>query len=344
VTHGIDWKYIEYRQKQIIRVLKQKKESLKNFEANMTKLETVLSHDVPNDLARNKFHGLALFISEPKGYFKALGLPHDINNNLVVDTSPYIRPLARLLDEWEEYAIILLNNNEAKMYVVTLGAIKDKERLTAHIMNKHKKGGWSQMRFQRLRKEAIDRFHKKVAEELGRFIEDDQIVGIILAGPGEAKDHFKNELSHNLKELIIGEFDYEMDIPTETLIETASEEVAKLERQTSEHAVDKLKNEILKGGKAVFGTKETSNAASYGKVELLILSKDYQPRGWICEHCQVVETGVKTSCPYCNHETSEVDVLEEILEFAQRTGANIEFVGDNPILEELGGVGALLRY
>ena len=200
------------------------------------------------------------------------------------------------------------------------------------------------MRFQRLRKEAIDRFQKKVAEELERFIEDEKILGIILAGPGEAKDHFKNELSHNLKELIIGEFDIEMDIPTEELVETTSEEVAKLERQTSEHAVDKLKNEILKGGKAVFGTKETAKAAREGKVELLILSKDYRPRGWICEHCQVVETGVKNKCPYCNHETSEVDVLEEILEFAERTDANIEFVGDNPILEELGGVGALLRY
>jgi peptide subunit release factor 1 (eRF1) len=58
----------------------------------------------------------------------------------------------------------------------------------------------------------------------------------------------------------------------------------------------------------------------------------------------VVEVGSKARCPYCDHVTSEVDVLEEILEFAKRSGSNIEFVGDNPILEELGGVGALLRY
>ena len=97
-------------------------------------------------------------------------------------------------------------------------------------------------------------------------------------------------------------------------------------------------------GKAVFGITETVNATRDGKAELLVLSKRLKPRGWICEHCQVVEVGVKSRCPYCNHETSEVDVLEEILEFAERTGAHIEFVGDNPVLEELGGVGALLRY
>ena len=41
---------------------------------------------------------------------------------------------------------------------------------------------------------------------------------------------------------------------------------------------------------------------------------------------------------------SEVDVIEEIIEFAERTDTKIEFVDDNPILQELGGVGGLLRF
>ena len=56
------------------------------------------------------------------------------------------------------------------------------------------------------------------------------------------------------------------------------------------------------------------------------------------------QLGMRKKCPYCNNKTSEVDVLEEILEFAERSGTNIEFVDQNPLLEELGGVGALLRY
>jgi peptide subunit release factor 1 (eRF1) len=41
---------------------------------------------------------------------------------------------------------------------------------------------------------------------------------------------------------------------------------------------------------------------------------------------------------------SQVDVIEEIIEFAQRTDTKIEFVDNNPILQELGGVGGLLRF
>jgi peptide subunit release factor 1 (eRF1) len=46
---------------------------------------------------------------------------------------------------------------------------------------------------------------------------------------------------------------------------------------------------------------------------------------------------------YGGKKTSEVDVVEEILEFAERTDAQIEFTGDEEI-SNLGHVGAILRY
>jgi peptide chain release factor subunit 1 len=344
VSRDIDWKFIEHRERQCLSALKADKKLLKAFEDNINKIKLVLKKNVKEDIARNNYRGIALFRSEPMQFFEAFGFPHEIKNSMVVDTSPYIRPLAQMMDEWESYAIILINNNEAQLFSVSLGSMMDKKRLVAHIMNKHKKGGWSQMRFNRLRREAIEQFQKKVVEALGKFIEQEKIVGLVLAGPGEAKLHFRKELPQHLEELVLAELDYQMDSPSEKLIEAATLEVAKIERQISANAVERLRNEILKNGLAVYGIKETVQATREGKAELLILSKELKPRGWICEHCQVVETGSKKTCPYCGNKTSEVDVLEEILEFAERAGTHIEFVGDNPVLEQLGGVGALLRY
>jgi len=344
VTHDIDWKFITHRENQCNSVLKADKALLSAFQNNMERIKTSIKKDIKGDIAKNKYRGIALFISEPMNYFVALGFPHKIANSLTVDTSPYIRPLAQLIDEWEHYALILINNNEAKLYTISLGAITDRKRLVAHIMNKHKKGGWSQMRFQRLRREAIDQFQKKVVEALEKFIEKEKIVGLVLAGPGEAKLHFKKELPQRLEKIILKVLDYQMDLPDEKLVEAATLEVAKKEQEKSAEAVQLLRNEILRGGEVVYGISETVRATREGKAELLILSKELKPRGWICEYCQIVELGAKKTCPYCNNKTSEVDVLEEILEFAERAGTNIEFVGDNPMLEELGGVGALLRY
>ena len=105
-----------------------------------------------------------------------------------------------------------------------------------------------------------------------------------------------------------------------------------------------MRDKILKTGLAVYGVNDTVSATREGRAKMLILSKKLRPRGWVCEYCQVVEQGSKTICPYCGNKTSEVDVFEEILEFAERTDTSIEFVDDNPLLEELGGVGAILRY
>jgi hypothetical protein len=98
VTHGIDWKFIERRQKQIESVFRSRKELLKSFEKNMLKLEPILKQEIPGDLARHKYHGVAIFISDKLGYLKAIGLPQAIDNSMIVDTSPYIRQLAQLLD------------------------------------------------------------------------------------------------------------------------------------------------------------------------------------------------------------------------------------------------------
>jgi peptide chain release factor subunit 1 len=344
VSHGIDWNYISHREKKIIPVLKSDKYLLENFNINLEKIKSLLNKEISFEIAKNKYRGVAIFRSESMNFFTALGIPYEINNSFIVDTSPYIRPLAQLIDELENYAIILMDTNQAKLFLVSLGAVKDRKRLIAHIMNKHKKGGWSQMRFQRLREEAIEQFQKTVLEALGKFVVDEQITGIILAGPGEAKLQFKKELPRMLADIVLTELDYPMDLPPQKLVETATDEVIKREHEKSAKAVETLRNEILKGGEAVYGIAETVKATREGRAELLILSKEMKVRGWICEHCQVVEVGKKDKCPYCNNKTSEVDVLEEILEFAERTGANIEFVGDNPLLEELGGVGALLRY
>ena len=344
LTHGIDWKFISHREHQCISVLKTEQKLLDVFQKNIEQIKEYLEKEFNKDKVGKKYKSIALFYSFPINFFELYGLPQVIKNRLIVDTSPYIRPLAQLIDEWENYTLVLINNNEAELYTISLGAIKEHKHIAAHIINKHKKGGWSQMRFQRLRQEGIEHFFQKVVETLEKLIINEKIAGIVLTGPGEAKHHFKKELPFKLSEQVIAELDYDIDIPTERLVNEVSTRVSKIERQKGDEAVNRLRNKILKTKQAVYGASATAQAVKEGRVKMLILSSTLKPRGWKCERCQVVELGTNKTCPNCGTKTFEVDVLEEILEFAERTDALIEFVDDNPLLEELGGVGAILRY
>lgn len=328
INKNSDVKFLDKREKACRSLLKG--EEQKNF--------TNTIEEIREFLKKNAGDNLAIFASHKHDYFKPILLPIEVNNSLVVDSSPYIRPLARIQDEWESFTLVLLNSNYAKIFSVSLGKVESEKNLSKDIMNRHKKGGCSQARFQRLRKGAIHAFFLEVREALEK-IADKQIV---LAGPGQAKLQFRDMLSKNFEERIVEIIDISIDDEKELLKESIHL-ISEREEQKSREAVQQLKQEILKDGLAAYGVDDTLNAVKSGQVELLIIEKDYKIRGWICENCQVVKEGNTKACPFCGKIVSEVDVLEEILEFAARTDAEIEFTDDEEI-SNLGHIGAILRY
>src|SRR5660398_288686 len=95
--------------------------------------------------------GLAIFASNEHDLFIAYKLGVPTEDLMVVDASPYIRPLARLIGDYETFGLVILDNHRARIYVVSSGRIEDITKIARDIMKKHKKGGMSQARFQRLR-------------------------------------------------------------------------------------------------------------------------------------------------------------------------------------------------
>jgi len=306
------------------------KDERKNF------IETM--EEIYEFLKKNKSNNIAIYASHKHNFFKSMPLHIEVNNSLIVDSSPYIRPLVRVLDEWEPFTLILLNSNHAKIFSVYLGRAEEENNLSSDIMNKHKKGGMSQARFQRIRRGAIHDFFSEVAEFLGN-VSDKQMV---LAGPGPAKIQFRDMLPKHLRQRIIDVIDIDM-ADEQKLLKESIHLISELEKTTSSKTVQHLKEEILKDGLAVYGFDDTLQAVKNGQVELLIVEKDCKLKGCICEHCQIVKAGPIKDCPVCGGPVSEVDVIEEIIEFAERTDAEIEFTDDKEI-SNLGHIGGVLRY
>ena len=325
---GTDRKFIDRRIRACRSILK--RDALKNFN------DTV--EDIEDTLKKNLSNNIAIFASHKHNFLRYLHLSVQVKNSLIVDSSPYIRPLARIQDEWESFTLLLVSSNYAKIFSVSLGKVDDTKKLSADIMNKHKKGGWSQARFNRLRKGAINAFLSEVVEALQERADE----RIIIAGPGNAKNQFMDMLPKDFQDKIVDVIDISVD-DEKKLLKESVHMISKREQRQSHEAVQHLKEEILKDGLAVYGLEETLKAVKNGQVELLIIEKDYKLRGWICENCQVVGEGTNKLCPYCSKKTSEVDVLEEILEFAERTDAEIEFTDDEEI-SNLGHIGAILRF
>jgi peptide chain release factor subunit 1 len=321
-------KFVDQRVKACRSILKG--DILKNFDKTIEEIE--------NKIRNISSSSIVIFASHKYDFIRYVSLSIKLKNLLIVDSSPYIRPLARIQDEWESFTLLLISSNFAKIFSVSTGKVEDSKKLSTDIINKHKKGGWSQARFNRLRRGAIKAFLSEVAEALQKLSDD----SVIVAGPGTIKNQFLDMLSKEIRDKIVDVIDISIE-DEQKLLKESFRLIAEREQIESNKAVQLLKQEILKDGLAIYGIVETLKAVKNGQVDLLLLEKDFKIRGWICENCQVVEQGVKKSCPYCKNITSEVDIIEEIIEFAERTNASIEFT-DSDEIANLGHVGAILRF
>ena len=101
---NLDDRLIERRKNACKLALKTDKELRENFEKTMQVMDKYLKTE-----RREKGQkSMIIFASYMNDFFRAYKTSVSTDNLLVVDTSPYIRPIARLMDEYETFGLILL--------------------------------------------------------------------------------------------------------------------------------------------------------------------------------------------------------------------------------------------
>ena len=88
-------RFVEKRKKACRSVLKENRDLSENFDKTMQKIEKYLGMNEKEPGQK----GLAIFASTEHDLFIAYKLGVPVEDLMVVDASPYIRPLARLIED-----------------------------------------------------------------------------------------------------------------------------------------------------------------------------------------------------------------------------------------------------
>ncbi len=227
-----------------------------------------------------------IFACGPLSFLHVYRLGLEVEPLVVLDTSPFLLPLARLRDDYEDYGILLLNSQEARLFTIRSRLLEEKSQSSIDLMNKHKKGGWSQMRYSRLRKGAIKSFLAEVVEDLARLEGLENMRGLVIAGPGEAKIELMEMLSPQIKERVMGLLDVSMGVKPADLVEMGDRLALDKERSLSRERAAELKSAVLKGRLYASGADPVRDALLQGRVKSLLLLDGFVIPGWICESCQ----------------------------------------------------------
>ena len=284
--------------------------------------------------------GRIIFASEPRGIMQVYRLGVELDPLVVWDRSPFLLPLARLRDDYQDYGLLLLDSQEARLFFIRSDFLQEKKKVSIDLMNKHKKGGWSQMRYNRLRMGSIKSFLSQVIDDLQKWEDLSKAKGLVVAGPGEAKGQFVEMLPPDLKRMVLDVVSISMETSAGDLVRLG-DEIVRGDRAMEKAMAEKLRERVLKGQLAAYGLDEVGEALKQGRVNYLLISKGFALPGMICKRCHHIHVEGER-CPTCGGEMAALR-LESLFEMAQRSGAKVVLAEDE-FLESIGNVGALLRY
>jgi peptide chain release factor subunit 1 len=241
------------------------------------------------------------------------------------------------------------------------------------VAGKHRQGGQSAKRFQKLREMELQYYFNRVAEITREyFIDIYQVKGLIVSGPGPTKEEFVNKeyLEYRLQNNIIATIDasYSGAEGIREAFAKCSDILSNFRMVEEKKIIEKLFQEInTNTGLGSYGLKEVIEMLKNNVAGMIIISDNINMSRIekTCKRCshieeELIEQGKRIAkktemknkaCSECKAMDSEItdqDLIDYVALIASQTGTKVEVVSGRTehgvMLGSLGNIAAILRY
>ncbi|WP_412063630.1 Vms1/Ankzf1 family peptidyl-tRNA hydrolase [Rubrivirga sp. IMCC45206] len=288
---------------------------------------------------------LAVFSSWAGDLRKAYALPEAVGTKVWMGDAPYLRPAAELLDENETYAAVVLDNEKARIYLVSADEVDEEGRVRGDVKNRVKKGGWSQKRYARRRDKQIETYATQLATDLATLDAERPFARLVIVGSDEPARALTAALRQDLQDKLVGSRSVDGNASDAQALEAAADLAEEGERQAEQDLWAAIREQGMGPGLAAFGATSVLAALQAARADALLIARDADLDGTKCRACEAVAHGTPDTCGVCgSSDVFRVDLVEVLTEQATRTGADVDFADPFEALAKVGGVAALLRY
>lgn len=283
------------------------------------------------------------------------------------DSSFYTEPLHDMLVEHDLYGLVVIDRAEATIGLLQGKRIETVKNLQSLVPSKHRMGGQSARRFERLIEIAAHEFFTKVGNLVTEaFLNLSDLKGILIGGPGYTKDQFLKEgyLHHELQKKVLDTFDtgYTDEYGLRELVEKARDTLSHLDLMREKGLVQGLFAEIRKadGGLAAYGEDRVRHALALGAVATLLVSEGLRKvrarvacgNGDYEADVTLEDGGAPGACPTDGSPLTVAetrDLIEDLTALADSTGAKVELISRDSeegqlLLKAFGGLAGILRF
>lgn len=200
------------------------------------------------------------------------------------DKSFHTEFLEDMVEDSGVYGLIIIERDQATIGLLKGSRIEVLEEMEGFVPGKHMMGGQSQRRIERIIEEMYDNFLKEVGEKVNSYflpyIDNGKMKGVLLGGPGYAKDDFyKGEyFDYRIKKMIIQPLIHVSDqgeVGLREMVMRAQDLLKNQQYVEVQKLLEELKYHLAKDdGLIIYGIDAIKKAVEMGAVDSLIIYED----------------------------------------------------------------------
>lgn len=285
------------------------------------------------------------------------------------DNQFFVDPLKQIIEYKEVYGVVVLDRKESTIATLRGKRIDIIKHLTSGVPGKHKAGGQSQRRFDRVIELAAHEFLKRI----GRHVDEaflplkDELKGVLIGGPGHTKNDFVDGdyIHYEIHDKIINIVDtsYTGDFGIREVIDVSMDTLAEMDIIKEKKLMKRfLHGLISENGLSTYGEEEVRRNLQMGAIETLLLSENLKSKRqtYTCPACNTIEVITtrqhqeppEKRCPKCNEImkiTKTQETTEELIELAEEVNTKVEIISieteeGTQLDKAFGGIAGILRY
>jgi peptide chain release factor subunit 1 len=298
---------------------------------------------IEREFDRDGAHGLAVFAAGLDNFWTPLALTAPVPDQVKVNDELYLTPLVPLVGRGEGALVAVVGRERGELYRLRAGRLAEVVDRTEEQPGRHDQGGRSQARYQRHIENLVANHLRRVADDLDRVVRRRPGPVVVVASE-ETRAEFSQLLSKDVRKLIAGWTSAEAHAGPAELLRPATELLERQSEERETEAAERWREEAGRAGRAVSGWAATLEAASDGRVELLLYQHGAEHDAWRCPACSRLSLE-RGKCPL---DGTELEHRPEGLDLAIHQtlahGGSVLAVTHRADLEPVGGIGALLRF
>jgi peptide chain release factor subunit 1 len=297
-----------------------------------------------DEFDREGAQGLAIFAAGNDNVWTTMSLPEPVRDGVRIGRDFYLAPLVPLVARSDGTIVAFVGREQGQLYRLRAGRLEEIVQQFDEQPGQHDQGGWSQARYQRHIEKLVQEHLKGVAEELDRSRRQLHSPKIVIVCSEDMRGEFIEELPKEARDAIVGWAPAEAHASPTQLLEAVMPVIEQSTAKDEADAIERWREEAGRNGRAAAGWADTLEAASDGRVELLLFQQGADRPAYRCPACgrAAVDDG---SCPLDGTRLERAEAgLDLAVHQTLAHGGAVWAIRHHDDLGPVEGIGALLRY